>query len=727
MSANRRFKRTPVPGQVLICALLAQLVGCTNAPRVATVADRYHLDLALEPDRHRLSARAQIDLVRVDSEPTEPGTAVVAFQLHPELNVRRVQVPGTRVMRHWIDRAAQQGDQTAQADKTKPLTHFVQLDHAPNAFTLTVDYEGSVFQDVQSGERAGQIHNFDMSAHVGTDGIYLADGAWYPEPVAGDDTPPRATDFSLTVAPVPNMTLAVSAERAPAPAAADGTTTWRSPYPIDRLVIAGGPHEVHAMNHRGVRINAHLKPKQAQHADGLLASAGNILDKYEPLIGPYPAREYKIVDNFFSSGFAFPTMTLLSSAVIEMGSRSQTTHGYLDHEMLHSWWGNGVLVDLRYGNWCESLTSYATNYYGYVLDGDFDEARRKRRNYAHFLTRLEPDKDLPLDTFGRPGGCGRGIAYQKGAAVFHMLAREMQQEQFWSAMRRFNERFTGRHASWADIKNICEETIGSDLSGFFDQWVHGAGAPRLTLESADYDSTRQELRVTIKQEGSPFSLRLPLRVGYSSRTQDHVVLIDSERSEIVLPMDETPITVELDPDYHVFRRVPTEQIIPTTASTRTGEAFTSVVADDQVPDAYTRIRDIFGSSFEEDQRLTRSVSELREGDLANRCVLILGDAVRAPYVSGFLEAIEFPVRWTNDGFEISGVRYDDPSDALLCTVRHPGVAGGGVTVVYANSEDSIPSPFAVPMYEHSLVVFEQGRPSVRLDFEKHDIQAVVEH
>jgi len=52
------------------------------------------------------------------------------------------------------------------------------------------------------------------------------------------------------------------------------------------------------------------------------------------------------------------------------------------------------------------------------------------------------------------------------------------------------------------------------------------------------------------------------------------------------------------------------------------------------------------------------------------------------------------------------------------------VAGGGVTVVYANSEAAIPKAMNVPMYEHSLVIFRNGRPVVRHDFGKPRIVSV---
>ena len=90
-----------------------------------------------------------------------------------------------------------------------------------------------------------------------------------------------------------------------------------------------------------------------------------------------------------------------------------------------------------------------------------------------------------------------------------------------------------------------------------------------------------------------------------------------------------------------------------------------------------------------------------------------------------MSAVEFPVTWDENGFEVSGVRYDDPKDSLLCTVAHPGVPGGGITVVFANSEDAAPKGMNIPMYEHSLIIFENSRPTVRLDFEKHQSVAVV--
>ena len=703
--------------------------GCVTAPRVLMRADRYRIDVRLDPHTHRLSGRTTIDLVRQGDQGRDAsGPVAVEFLLHPELRVRNVRASGATIRSPLTTRISPLSDAPApehgrEGDDFAPRRHVVFLQNAVDAMTLFIDYDGRLYQDVAAGEAEGAIHNLKMRAHIAEEGVYLAGGYWYPQPVTDPDHP-SLSDFTLIAHTDESLSLVASGRRDPASAGQPDYYVWHSPYPLEGMALVGGVHEIHRAEHNGVAIAVHLKPDQAKYADGLIDAVSGYLDRYEPLIGPYPAGELKVVDNFFSSGFAFPTFTLLSSAVINMGERSQTTHGYIDHEVLHSWWGNGVHVDPRDGNWCEALASYGANYYGFVLDGNEHEARRKRRNYAHFLSRLKVDRDKPLGTYGRPDGCGRGIAYNKGAAVFHMLARRLGQDNFWGAMRQLTDQYVGRYASWSDIQHVCEQQVGTDLSTFFEQWVRRGGAPQLAIDRATYDSAQQELTLTLSQGDPAFTLDVPIRVTGSDGEANITVAMREAVQDVTVPFAHRPQSVELDPEYHIFRKIPLGEILPTTASTRFGEAFTVVVGSGEVADRYKRLRSIFESGFEESQRLRRKAGKVDGEALAERCVLVLGAAARDPYVGAFLSAIEFPVNWVDAGFEFDGVEYIDPGDAVLCTVRHPGVPGGGVTVVYANSADAIPMPFAIPMYEHSVVVFQNGRAVVRSDLEFRAIVAV---
>ena len=658
-----------------------------------------------------------MDLVRIGPDLAATDPVGVEVLLHPSLKVRAVTASGATIQRRFVA-------QTSKTDKSQAREHVIVLDKPAESFTLFVEYAGELFQDVGAGEVAGQIHNFDMQAHIGEEGVYLAEGHWYPQPAVPEDAPVPPADFEVIVDPVPGFELKAGAERDAALSKRTGRLAWRSAYPVPDMVLVGGPHEVHRYEHDGITIDIHLKASQKQHAEGLSSAVKRYLDRYQPLVGPYPAREYAVVDNFFSSGFAFPTFTLLSSAVIEMGRRSQTMHGFLDHEMLHCWWGNGVFVDPQDGNWCEALTSYATNYYGYVLDGDEAGARRKRRNDAHFLGRMKPEDDKPLGTFGLPDGCGRGIGYSKGAEVFHMLARRIGQDVFWAAVRRFNAEYLGKYASWDDLSRVFEEESGEQLDTFFEQWVRGSGAPSVSIDRAVFRSAEGVLVLSLAHGERAFELDLPIRMTHAEGEADVVVSLSGFEPELSIPVDFVPLTVEVDPDYHVFRKIPPGEVVPTTAATRYGHSFTTVRPRGELPEPYLKLQSIFESDFEEEERQVVGVDYLADGVLAETCVLILGEAVRDPYVAAFLGAIEFPVRWYDDGFELADRLYTDPEDAVLATAAHPGVPGGGVTVLFANSAEAIPNPRHVTFYSHSVVVFRGGRPTLRRDLEHRNIVTV---
>jgi hypothetical protein len=679
-------------------------------------AHAYRTELQLDPTTHTLIGRTILDLARDDARAVLPPSrrTAIELRLHPDLRITRVDAGGAKAHYRRLRKPAE-----PDPDEFEPTTHVVVLNGAPESLSLFVEYEGTLFQDVAAGEKPGEIHNFEMRAHIGEEGIYLADGYWYPQPAISDDDVAVLADHVLLTNRVPEFELVAGGDPDPQLSEWTGRLAWRSPYPVGEMVLVGGPHQVHQTTHNGVTIAVHLKPDQARHAEGLTNAAIRYLDRYQPLVGPYPARRFSIVDNFFSSGFAFPTFTLLSSAVINMGPRSQNMHGFIDHEMLHCWWGNGVHVDPRDGNWCEALASYGANYYGYVLDGDEENARRKRRNYSQFLSRMDPDEDKPLGTYDLDDGCNRKIAYNKGAVVFHMLARKMGQDNFWTAMRRLTAEYTGRYTSWEDIRRVCEQVSGQSLETFFTQWVRGSGAPTLALEEAKYDSGEQTLTLTLSQGEPTFELDVPVRIMHADGTLDVDVPLNQATEQIRLPVRVVPLSVEVDPDFHIFRKTPPDEIVPTTAATRHGTSLATVLPAGEVAEKYLTLREIFESSFEEDGEVVAyTVGDIAEAALARRCVLILGRAVHDPYIAAFLSAIEFPVRFTENGFELHNVVYDEPGYTLLCTVRHPDVPGGGVTVIYANTDEAIPRPWNIPMYDRSLVIFKDHRPILRHDFER---------
>jgi aminopeptidase N len=732
---------------------LSITTGCSIGERpMPAHVQHYRISAQLTPETNELAGRTTLTITKDQAaELPESGYTYVEFELHADLEVTGVQAGGVDVVgfqdvteelagphgktdavsaNEEADDEATEGGEEADEDTAPQMppdhpkvpgtrTYRVVLDEPVDALTLTVMYTGTLYQDASAGEKMGQIHNFTMRAHVGEDGVYLVGGPWYPVLKRAEESAPTTAEYELLVNSPEGIALQAGGEEAPDLAESTGwDQAWRSPFPLDGMVLVGGPHQVFSRQHGDLNVSVHLSDERARHADGLLTMLCGFLDRYEPLLGPFPTSEFSIVENFFSSGFAFPAFTLMTGVLFDMGPRAYNRHGMYDHELLHSYWGNGVLVDPRDGNWCESITSYATNYYGYVLDGDEEGARRKRRNDTHFTSRINPAKEKALGTYDQPDGCSRGIAYNKGAMVFHMLARKIGQEEFWLGIRKFNREHMGRYADWADIQRAFEEVSGQDLTTFFEQWVRRPGCPTLAVRSAVYDSAAQTLTITIEQGDPAFEIDVPIRVTHNEGVVDLLFPMQAKVHEGTFSLASHPLTVEADPDYHIFRRVGTRDIIPTTACTRRGDQFAAVLPAGEMPKKFAMVQRYFEGAFEDEERLVLTAGEGSVEGLVNRSTLVLGEAVRDPKIAGFLSGIDFPVQWTEDGFVYEGTEYNDPADAVMCTVHHPAVEGGGVTVLYANSEAAIPSPAGIPMYPYSLVIFKNGQRVDFADFER---------
>ncbi len=713
---------------------LMLVTGCAQPFHVR--ATDYQIIADINPETHALKAHANITLVPIDGRPLPEGPVWIALDLNKNLKPSDIRVTGADLQRTSKVRPLYTPDDKDHSKrKIAYASHKLYLENATDEIRVSIDYEGELEQDVASGEKVGEIHNFGVSAHIGPEGIYLSpSGHWCPTPSIDDldqlDPKYLLADWTLQTSVPEDTALIASARRE---GEHDGRTNWKSPHRLTGMTLTGGKHDVWSRHEGGVQISVHMQwaeDKDEREANEKIAQtyldqAARYIADYEPLLGPFPYDQYTIVENFFSSGFAFPMMTLFGPVVMHMGDNS-FRHGYLDHELVHSWWGCGVDVDPRDGNWCESLTSYCTNYYGFVINNDEFGARKKRRNESNFLSRVKPKYDKPLGTYGKPGGCGRGIAYSKGSAVFHMLSREIGQEAFWTACRDITKRLVGRHASWDDLKGAFEEASGRNLDTFFAQWIRGSGAPALRLLDARYDRSKGELYVSIEQGDTDFDFDLNLRLEYGAGHRDIVVPVTESKETLIIPLSDSPDFVQLDPDYHTFRKLQRSEIMPTTATTKVAKSLTIVMPPGELLEAYETVAAAFEKPVKakDDGSVVRTVADnaLTAETLAGRSVLVLGEAVRHPAVQELLERTESPVRWTEAGFAVDDDAFDEPNHAVMMTLHHPDSPDDGLTVYAGNSDEALVNAAILGFYANSLLVFECGERCevvVRRDFESN--------
>jgi hypothetical protein len=729
---------------ILGCGLFAAFALPACSPtKLAVRPVRYEVDVRLDPAGHTVDGRATVELERVDTDQAANPSkrAAIDLLLHPDLLTESVETEGATLRAHKTKRK-----KTGEEDEegaVVPIRHRLIVEGAADEIVVSFDYRGRLHQDVTEGEEEGRIHNFSISAHAGEEGVFLnRDGYWYPIVELPEEADPDLSlaDYTLTADPIEGFELVAGLERVDD--GPQGRIRWRSAFPLNGMVLLGGPLTRWTRRHGDIELHAVLAPDKEGIAQDILDAAAEYLDRYEPLIGPYPFKEFTVLEAFFSSGFAFPGSTQITG--ILLNERGQyRRHGYLDHELLHNWWGNGILVDPRDGNWCEALASYMGNYYGHVLDDDEQAARKQRRNQSNFLSSIKSEDDKPLGTFQLADGAGRDVGYTKGAAVFHMIERKIGAEAMQAALRRLTDERMGRYTNWDHLREALEVESGTDLEQLFEQWVRRGGAPLLELTDAEWTRGSERLKLSISQGETDFVLDVPLRLQYGDRSEDVVVTVDAPSDEVIVPCEPEGLTaVELDPDYHVFRKLKPTEAMPTSSLTRRGRELLVIVPDGELDEPYQHVveswkRAVLGD--EDEPRKGHHVEIRRAGevsaeDLGGPSVLVVGDAVRHTTVEKFLGRTRSPVRWIASGFRIDGAEYTAPGQAVFLTVHHPDEPESGVTVYYGNSTEALGNSRLLTYYANSLLVFDtppaedpggapHGMPHSkvvrRMDFEFH--------
>jgi hypothetical protein len=282
------------------------------------------------------------------------------------------------------------------------------------AGTLHESTEGVVF----SRENVGR----EIEATVGEEGVYLSSGARWLPTVAGALVTTRLTiDTPLGWEPVTNGVCRAREER-------DGRliTVWEEANPVDGVALVAGRYTVRREAVAGasgpVEISVWLLRDDPKLAATYLERTRAYLAMYEEMIGPYPFGKFATVENWFPTGYGFPSWTLLGGAVMRLPFIPTTSFG---HEVCHNWWGNSVYVAEAGGNWCEGLTTYCADYHYKELESPAS-AREYRRNllkdYAAYVR--DPGKDAPLAQFrARHSGATRAVGYGKAMMVFHQAPR----------------------------------------------------------------------------------------------------------------------------------------------------------------------------------------------------------------------------------------------------------------------------------------------------------------
>lgn len=417
--------------------------------------------------------------------------------------------------------------------------------------------------------------------------FFLANSGWYPlvmEDIA------QTLRVSVTA---PKGIYAVMEGRLEAHVdkADHSTSIWSITRPSGPLAMFAGRYVINERKHEKIRIATYFLPANATLSKRYLDAVQRHMKRYEELHGPYPFTKFAVVENFFPTGYGFPSFTLLGSRVLQLPFIPDTS---LRHEVAHCWWGNGVFVDPTEGNWAEGLTTYVADHLS-KEEHSLGEARGYRlRTLERYALLASGERDFALSAFrSRYNPASQAIGYGKAMFVFHMMRQRIGDAAFWAALRDVYAERLHKHTGWSHFMNAFAKHGGlshNDVKTFHDQWINRPGALRLAMEKPRIvsEADRTGIKGTITQKRPVFNISVPVEVTGSTISRRNTVSLVDEAVTFRILMQETPRKVAADPDFDVFRLLYPEEIPATVNALKGSNNLVAIIAQD-TPETWVKI------------------------------------------------------------------------------------------------------------------------------------------
>jgi hypothetical protein len=526
--------------------------GEAHAKPLVPAVERQDIRVTLIPESNSLSGESTITFAA--------GTRQVALRLSPAAIVDSVAVSGKRVPFSFdggiISLELPQG--------------------GPEAVSLVeVSYHASFNDPVSQHPAAFEDPTYGVTGIITREGTFLGgDAYWYPVP---SHTPVRR---SLRIA-APAGTEGITYGRRVSRETKGAVThsVWEEARPVGVLTLCAGPYRVESRRVDGIELYSYFYPDNAALAPSYLDAAAKYLKFYSDLFGPYPFEKFAVVENFFQTGYGFPSFTLLGGSIIRLPFIIDTS---FPHEIAHSWWGNGIQVDQREGNWSEGLVTYLADYLLKERRSPVEGRDYRQQFLIDYASLVTPASDFPLSAFAtRSDPASRAIGYGKGAMVFHMVRSQIGDRAFFEALRDVCRNHMYRSASWGDFVRAFSRSSGRDLSPFMEQWLTRSGGPKLTLTdvTSRRDASGWTVSGTIMQAPPLFELGLPLRLETAGAQVKHVISLASERTRFSISSASAPKRLLMDPDAEMFRIFSPGEIPATVNSIKGSTKLVGVVTE----------------------------------------------------------------------------------------------------------------------------------------------------
>eukprot|EP01130_Rhizamoeba_saxonica_P009983 TRINITY_DN4086_c0_g1_i2.p1 TRINITY_DN4086_c0_g1~~TRINITY_DN4086_c0_g1_i2.p1 ORF type:complete len:608 (-),score=128.28 TRINITY_DN4086_c0_g1_i2:268-2091(-) len=229
------------------------------------------------------------------------------------------------------------------------------------------------------------------------------------------------------------------------------------------------------------------------------------------------------------------------------------------HEMTHSYFGDSVVIRHFEHAWLkESWANYFQAIWSWENiskeEGDYQiyasnkSFKIETRNYMRPI--VEKKYNTSWAMFDRH-------TYPGGSLRIHQIRRLLGEDNFWSAVTDYLETYARKVVETNDFRRKLEDHSYVNLTKYFDQWIHSCGHPVIKVEK-DFNIENMTLKLDFKQTQRNDEKNIPvfdlnpkvLVVDNQGNTYlREVVFEDSDHEQLILQLDNIPVSIEIDPNY----------------------------------------------------------------------------------------------------------------------------------------------------------------------------------
>jgi aminopeptidase N len=346
-------------------------------------------------------------------------------------------------------------------------------------------------------------------------------------------------------------------------------SVWRESrrIPVYLMVIAAAPLERFDLGdtdcglaelQRCVPQSVYTAPEQQGFLPGPFARAGEIVQLFSNLVGPFPYEKLSHLQSSTRFGGMENASAIFYSD--EGFRRRSMTDEVVAHETAHQWFGDAVTERDWPHLWLsEGFATYFAALWTRAARGDsaFRVQMSGIRDAVLTDTSAVPKRPVVDTIETNLLALLNRNSYEKGGFVLHMLRGQVGERAFFDALRGYYAKHRHATAVTDDLRAEMERASRQSLGWFFDQWLRRPGYPEVTA-TWSYDAGTHEVVIRVTQSGRFGAFQFPVTVaaidsaGVAHRATGQMAATTGATHQLRIPLAAAPASVELDPDVELL-------------------------------------------------------------------------------------------------------------------------------------------------------------------------------